>query len=126
MLTIHNADGSFADLQKALRARLNISKNEPLVIKQVDGDYTLDIETGASFVGPCFILLQLTRARAEEEYEAFCHFAKSVSQLHVSVNGGLMDQSKVTFLYHAVHVSHSWWNRGRQKSQLPSQYQASL
>ncbi|KAF9653914.1 hypothetical protein BDM02DRAFT_3182353 [Thelephora ganbajun] len=68
-------DSSFADFQKALRARLNISKNEPLVIKQIDGDYTLDIET-------------------EEEYEAFCHFAKSAPQLHISVNGGLRGQSK--------------------------------
>ena len=60
-LTIRNTDGSFADLQKALRTRLNISKNEPLVIKQVDGDYTLDIETGPPSVGPCFVCLQLTR-----------------------------------------------------------------
>ena len=45
-LTVHNLDGSFVDFQKALRVRLNISRNEPLVIKQIDGDYVLDIETG--------------------------------------------------------------------------------
>ena len=61
-LTIHRlADGSLADLQKALRVRLNISKNEPLVIKQIDGDYTLDIETGAFFAGPRFLAFSLTR-----------------------------------------------------------------
>jgi len=36
--------------------------------------------------------------RTEEEYEAFCHFAKSASQLHISVNGGLRDQPKVMYL----------------------------
>ena len=55
-LTTHNADSSFADFQKALRARLNISKNEPLVIKQIDGEYTLDIETGAFFADLCFVV----------------------------------------------------------------------
>ena len=34
------------------------------MIKQVDGDYTLDIETGASLVGPCFVL-QPTCMRAQ-------------------------------------------------------------
>ena len=63
-LTIRNSDGSFADLQKALRTRLNISTNEPLVIKQIDGDYTLDIETGASPVGLWFVHRQLTRVHA--------------------------------------------------------------
>jgi hypothetical protein len=37
-------------------------------------------------------------ALVEEEYEAFCHLAKSASQLHISVNGGLRDQSKVMYL----------------------------
>ena len=46
MLTFYDAGGSFTDFQKALRARLNVLENEPLVIKQIDGDYTLDIETG--------------------------------------------------------------------------------
>ena len=45
-LTAFNPDGSFADFQKALRTRLNIPKDEPLVVKQIDGDYMLDIETG--------------------------------------------------------------------------------
>ena len=45
-LTTHHPDGSFTDFQKALRVRLNISKNEPLVIKQIDGGCMLDIETG--------------------------------------------------------------------------------
>lgn len=57
----HHVDGSFADFQKALRLRLNISKNEPLVIKQIDGDYTLDIETGAFFAGSRFLAFSLTR-----------------------------------------------------------------
>ena len=57
VLTIRNADGSFADFQKALRARLNISKNEPLVIKQIDGDYTLDIETGRFIVVQHLVVL---------------------------------------------------------------------
>ena len=52
-LTIRRADGSFTDFQKALRVRLNIPKNEPLVVKQIDGDYTLDIETGAFLLGLC-------------------------------------------------------------------------
>ena len=56
-LTTRNTDGSFADFQQALRLRLSISKNDPLVIKQIDGDYTLDIETGPSFVGPYFIVV---------------------------------------------------------------------
>jgi len=97
-LTTHNADGSFADFQKALRVRLNISKKEPLVIKQLDGDYTLDIETGAFLAGPRSVSLTESCARTEEEYEAFCHFAKSASQLHISVNGGLRDRSKVMCL----------------------------
>lgn len=63
-LTIHNTDGSFADLQKALRARLNISKDEPLVIKQIDGDYALDIETGAFLADLSFLIL-LTRVRGQ-------------------------------------------------------------
>jgi hypothetical protein len=56
-LTIPDADGSFADFQKALRLRLNVSKNEPLVIKQIDGDYTLDIETGPLFAGQHLVVL---------------------------------------------------------------------
>jgi hypothetical protein len=58
-LTFHNADGSLADFQKALRARLNISKNEPLAVKQLDGDYTLDIETGPCPAGPYFAVFYL-------------------------------------------------------------------
>jgi len=98
-LTTHDPDGSFADFQKALRARLNIPKNEPLVVKQIDGDYMLDIETGSFLAGPCVLVCSIEScARTEEDYEAFCHFAKSASQLHISVNGGLRNQSKVTFL----------------------------
>lgn len=51
-LTTHNPDDSFADFQTALRVRLNVSDSEPLVIKQIDGDYMLDIETGLSLTGP--------------------------------------------------------------------------
>ena len=57
MLTLHDTDGSFADFQKALRTRLNISKDEPLVIRQIDGDYTLDIETGLFLVDRCFAIV---------------------------------------------------------------------
>lgn len=106
-LTTHNADGSFADFQKALRVRLNIPKNEPLVVKQLDGDYTLDIETGGFLAGLRFAVFIEPCARTEEEYEAFCHFAKSASQLHISVNGGLRDQLKVMSLLHAKHPSGS-------------------
>lgn len=56
-LTTHEPDVSFADFQKALRVRLNITKNEPLVIKQIDGDYTLDIETGLPFAGLYLVVL---------------------------------------------------------------------
>ena len=55
-LTTPDADGPFADLQQALRLRLNLSKNEPLIIKQIDGDYTLDIETGPLFAGFYLVL----------------------------------------------------------------------
>lgn len=55
-LTICDADGSFADFQKALRARLNISKTGPLIIKQIDGDYALDIETSLLFAGLHFVI----------------------------------------------------------------------
>lgn len=97
-LTTFHPDGSFADFQKALRARLNILKNEPLVVKQIDGDYMLDIETGSFFAGPYVLVFYIDScARLEEDYEAFCHFAKSASQLHISVNGGLRNQSKVMF-----------------------------
>lgn len=64
-LTTRNPDGSLADFQKALRVRLNISKNEPLVIKQMDGDYTLDIETGSFLVGLCVLVLLLSRMRGQ-------------------------------------------------------------
>jgi hypothetical protein len=98
-LTTYHPDGSFADFQKALRARLNILGNEPLVIKQIDGDYMLDIETGSFLAGPCVLVFFIEScARTEEEYEAFCHFAKSASQLHISVNGGLRNRLKVMFL----------------------------
>lgn len=97
-LTTHNPDGSFADFQTALRVRLNVSDSEPLVIKQIDGDYTLDIETGLSIACPrVSVFVTEMCARTEEEYEAFCHFAKSVSQLHISVNGGMINRSKVIF-----------------------------
>lgn len=66
-LTVRGSDGSFADFKKALRARLNISKHEPLVIKQIDGDYTLDIETGPSFVGPHFVFIPLTRVHGQRK-----------------------------------------------------------
>ena len=56
-LTLRHTGGPFADFQKALRARLNISKNEPLMIKHIDGDYTLDIETGTLFAGWYFVVL---------------------------------------------------------------------
>ena len=104
-LTTHNPDGSFADFQKALRVRLNISNNEPLVIKQLDGDYTLDIETGSFLAGPCVLVFYIESCvRTEGEYEAFCHSAKSASQLHISVNGGLRNQLKVMFLLRVEHL----------------------
>jgi hypothetical protein len=118
-LTTHDTGSSFADFKKALRARLNIT-NGPLVIKQIDGDYTLDIETGAFFYYPAFCCFTESCARTEEEYEAFCHFAESASQLHVSVNGGLRDHSKVVRLYHAKHPSDSQRNERRT---LPLQVQ---
>jgi len=120
-LTVHRADGSFADFQKALRVRLNVPGNEPLVIKQIDGDYTLDIETGVFLPGPCCLELFIeSYARTEEEYEAFCHFAKSASQLHISVNGGLKDQSKVKYILQHKYTSGSQRNK-RQTRLQPTQ-----
>lgn len=65
-LTTRNIDGSFADFRTALRVRLNISDNESLVIKQIDGDYTLDIETGLPLAGPCSPVLLLKRVHEQK------------------------------------------------------------
>ena len=114
-LTTFNPDGSFADFHKALRTRLNIPKDEPLVVKQIDGDYMLDIETGSFLAGPYVLVFYIEPcARTEEDYEAFCHFAKSASQLHISVNGGMRNQLKVMFPRPVEHPRNSQRNKDRR------------